>query len=120
MMRFADRTGLISGETPQRYLWTDAFAVCNFLGLSRRTGDGAFGQLALRLVDQVHDVLGHYREDDPRAGRISGLDEAEGRRHPTRGGLRIGKTMRERGPDEPLDELREWERDGQYFHCLTK
>ncbi len=28
--------------------------------------------------------------------------------------------MPERGPDEPFDEQLEWDRDGQYFHYLTK
>jgi len=46
--------------------------------------------------------------------------EPEGQRHPTIGGLRIGKEMNERRSDEPLDERLEWDRDGQYFHYLTK
>jgi len=97
MADFADRTGVTSDRPRRRYLWTDAFAVCNFL----RLGDT---ERALRLVAQVHETLG-------------GLD---GSGHPTRGGLRIGKPEPERGPDEPLDEDREWDRDGQYFHYLTK
>ena len=40
--------------------------------------------------------------------------------HPTRGGLRIGKAMDERGPEEIYNEDLEWDRDGQYFHYLTK
>ncbi len=41
MLEFAERTGLSpAGSSPERYLWTDAFAVCNFLGLYRQTGDG--------------------------------------------------------------------------------
>ena len=39
---------------------------------------------------------------------------------PTRGGLRIGKKLPERDPDEPFAERLEWDRDGQYFHYLTK
>ena len=31
MTRFAERTGLTGARLPRRYLWTDAFAVCNFL-----------------------------------------------------------------------------------------
>ena len=42
MMRFAERTGLVSGRSPMRYLWTDAFAVCNFLGLARATGEARY------------------------------------------------------------------------------
>jgi hypothetical protein len=31
MTEFADQTGLSqAGTVPRRYLWTDAFAVCNF------------------------------------------------------------------------------------------
>jgi hypothetical protein len=67
MLDFADLTGLSStGKAPRRYLWTDAFAVCNFLGLYRQTGSEEYKNLALRLVDQVHNVLGRHREDEPR------------------------------------------------------
>ena len=120
MAAFAERTGLVSTRPPQRYLWTDSFAVCNYLALAGRTGEDAFVDLAVRLVDQVHQVLGRFREDDGRQGWISGLDEHEGELHPTRGGLRIGKKLPERGPDDPFDERLEWERDGQYFHYLTR
>ncbi|MGD2055503.1 MAG: hypothetical protein PVJ15_01755 [Gammaproteobacteria bacterium] len=120
MTRFAERTGLSSGRPPQRYLWTDAFAVCNFLGLAQTTGKQQYRQLALQLIDQVHRTLGRYREDDSRSGWISGLDELEGVVHPTLGGLRIGKELPERGVTEPFDEALEWDRDGQYFHYLTQ
>ena len=92
MSSFATRTGLDSARPPRRYLWTDAFAVTNFLAL----GDVAS---ALRLVDAVHAELG---------------------RGATGGGLRIGKPLPERGRDETYDSRLEWERDGQYFHYLTK
>jgi hypothetical protein len=121
MTEFAAGTGLSPlQEVPRRYLWTDAFAVCNFLELFRQTGDETHKDLALSLVDQVHQTLGRHREDDPRTGWISGLDEPQGKAHPAKGGLRIGKTMNERGPDDPFDERLEWDRDGQYFHYLTK
>lgn len=120
MTAFSVQTGLSGGQAPVRYLWTDAFAVCNFLELNRRTGDAAYGQLALALIGQVHNVLGRHRADDPRIGWISGLGEKEGKLHPTTGGLRIGKAQNERGPDEPMGERQEWDRDGQYFHYLTK
>lgn len=121
MARFAEATGLTAaGKPSRRYLWTDAFALCNFLGLYRQTGEEGYRDLALRLVDQVHGQLGRHREDDRRTGWISGLSEPEGQRHPTLGGLRIGKEMNERRPDEPLDDRLEWDRDGQYFHYLTK
>ncbi len=51
MMSFAERTGLSSGRPAKRYLWTDAFALCNLLGLARATGDKRYRELALRLVD---------------------------------------------------------------------
>jgi hypothetical protein len=120
MIAFADRTGLTSDRPAQRYLWTDAFAVCNFLALARATGEKHHAELALQLVERVHATLGRHRPDDGRRGWLSGLSEAEGAAHPTRGGLRIGKPLPERGFDEPFDDELEWERDGQYFHYLTK
>ena len=121
MIEFANRTGLGRDKTvPRRYLWTDAFAVCNFLELYHQTRDEKYKELALGLVNQVHNILGRHRKDDPRAGWISGLDEDEGKIHPTRGGLRIGKEINERQPDDLFDERMEWDRDGQYYHYLTK
>lgn len=123
MLAFAQRTGLTIDAPPERYqaeryqadryLWTDAFAVCNFLALGRT-------DLALRLVDQVHHTLGQHRPDDSRAGWLSGLTGAEAAAHPTAGGLRIGKRWPERAEGEPYHPQLEWERDGQYFHYLTK
>jgi hypothetical protein len=121
MAEFARRTGLLPGVTsPRRYLWTDAFAVCNFLGLYEETGEERFREGVFRLVDQVHRTLGRHRQDDGRTGWISGLGEQEGALHPTCGGLRIGKRLKERGADDPFDEPLEWDRDGQYYHYLTK
>src|SRR6478609_1760484 len=91
MTRFAERG--------RRYLWTDAFAVCNYIALGEL-------DLAVGLVDNVHHTLGRYRADDVRHGWISGLSESDGDAHPTSGGLRIGKPF-------PED-------DGQYFHYLTR
>jgi hypothetical protein len=71
--------------------------------MTHATGDGEYTELALRLVDRVHRVLGRGSEA-----------------HPTCAGLRIGKRLPERRADEPFDERLEWERDGQYFHYLTK
>jgi len=121
MAEFAGLTGLDPPSAhPRRYLWTDAYAVCNYLELFRRTGDGTYRDLALHLVDLVHHTLGRHRDDDSRTGWISGLPDEEGEAHPTRGGLRIGKLLPERRPDEPFDERLEWDRDGQYYHYLTK
>ena len=93
MTEYIERTT----RTKTRYLWTDAFAVCNLLALGDVSG-------ATKLVELVHRRLGQHG------------DAA----HPTRGGLRIGKPLPERGEDEPYDERLEWDRDGQYFHYLTK
>ncbi len=121
MLDFARLTGLTSVAVhPRRYLWTDAFAVCNYLELFCLANDETYRDLALRLVDQVHHTLGRHRDDDPRSGWISGLDEEEGERHPTRGGLRIGKQLNERKLKEPPIERLEWDQDGQYYHYLTK
>jgi hypothetical protein len=121
MAAFARRTGFSpAADNPQRYLWTDAFAVCNFLELLERTGDQEYRRAAAALIEQVHWFLSRFRRDDIRKGWISGLDEETGRCHPTLGGLRIGKPLKERGTDEIIDERLEWDRDGQYFHYLTK
>jgi hypothetical protein len=120
MDAFAMRTGLTSEQPPRRYLWTDAFAVCNYLGLARASGDPKYTRYARQLVNQVHHVLGRHRDDDSRSGWISGLGDADGEQHPTRGGLRIGKPQPERGTRESYDERSEWDRDGQYFHYLTR
>jgi hypothetical protein len=103
--RFAADSGLTGGGRPRRYLWTDAFAVMTWVGLHEATGERRFLEPALALVRQVHEVLG-VNASDPE--------------HPTARGLRIGKPLPERRPDEPYDPELEWERDGQYFHYLTK
>lgn len=121
MREFAHRTGLApAASAPKRYLWTDAFAVCNFLSLYEVAEDPSYLELATSLIDQVHETLGRHRPDDARTGWISGLDEEAGRIHPTAGGLRIGKRLTERQAGQAIDEREEWDRDGQYFHYLTK
>ena len=121
MAEFAGRTGLDPPlANPRRYLWTDAYAVCNYIELYRRTEEETYRDLALRLVSQVHHTLGRHRADDRRTGWISGLSDGEGEVHPTIGGLRIGKPLPERRSGEPFDERLEWERDGQYYHYLTR
>jgi hypothetical protein len=121
MVDFGSRTGLSDpNRAPVRYLWTDAYAVCNYLELYQRTANEDWKEQASSLVEQVHHVLGRHRADDSRTGWISGLSDFRGERHPTAGGLRIGKRLPERPPNEPPDERLEWDRDGQYFHYLTK
>lgn len=119
---FARRTGLTAaeGDSARRYLWTDAFAVQTFFRLAHALKDTTYRDLAFKLIDAVHSHLGQYHPRDPRKGLISGLPEAEGRQHPTAGGLRIGKSDPERGAKEPYNERLEWDRDGQYFHYLTR
>jgi len=124
---FARRTGVVGSAPPRRYLWTDAFAVTACLALHRRdrsegrpAADAPWLALAVRLVEQVHHILGRHRRDDARTGWISGLDEEEGAHHPTAGGLRIGKPLPERRPGQASDARLEWEQDGQYYHYLTR
>jgi hypothetical protein len=74
MSEFATRTGLSpAARDQQRYLWTDAFAVCNFLELFRRTGEQGYRQYATQLIDNVHHMLGRYRDDDMRSGWIGSM-----------------------------------------------
>lgn len=121
MRAFAERTAIeADGPRSRRYLWTDAFSVCNFLALHRATGNARHLATARALVDAVHATLGRHRPDDVRRGWLSGLEEAGGHAHPTRGGLRIGKPLPERAPGAAPDERSEWDRDGQYFHYLTR
>lgn len=119
---FAQRTGLAGGDGDpgRRYLWTDAFAVQTCFGLAHALGEPRYHQLALELIDGVHEVLGCFHPQDSRSGWISGLPDADARKHPTIAGLRIGKQVPERPVDEPLDDRLEWDRDGQYFHYLTR
>jgi hypothetical protein len=102
MTQFARLTGLSPAvSSPTRYLWTDAFAVCNFLGLYQETGEEVFRNLALQLVDQVHNVLGRHRHDDRRAGWISGYDEGEDACILLRGACVSGRDFRNAGPKIP-------------------
>jgi hypothetical protein len=126
MRNFAVRTGLASttnedsSPLTRRYLWTDAFAVSNFFQLSRHfpQEEQWYRQTALHLIDSVHNGLGKFRSDDAeRVGKwLSGASE----HHPTAGGLRIGKPLNEKLPGEAYDSDTEWDKDGQYFHYLTK
>jgi hypothetical protein len=84
-----------------RYLWTDGFAVVNFITLYKQTSNQKYLTLASRLIHTVHDVLGRTRDG---SARLAGATEE----WPLRGGLRIGKHSAT-GSDA----------DGQYFHYLT-
>lgn len=121
MEDYATKTGTTNLQTPsRRYLWTDAFAVTNFLGLYQETERIEYLNYALQIIDQVHKVLGKHRLDEENLGWLSGLSEKEGQLHPTLGGLRIGKHLSERKIGAPIDEFIESDCDGQYFHYLTK
>jgi len=91
------------GRTHGRYLWTDAFGVCNLISLYHVTKDKQFLEFADVLINDVHDVLGKDRAGRARLGNATN-------ERPTLGGLRIGKE-KEEGMDDG---------DGQYFHYLTK
>ena len=84
-----------------RYLWTDGFAVVNFLTFYVETKDERYLTLAKRLIQTVHNILGRTR--DAKSKLPGATDE-----YPLNGGLRIGK----------IDEAGS-NGDGQYFHYLT-
>lgn len=87
----------------RRYLWSDAFGVCNYISLHDAATEKEHKAQLLNqadvLISDVHEELGCYRDSQRRLGSSSIAE-------PTRGGLRIGKE----------DE----QEDGQYFHYLTK
>lgn len=120
MLDFAERSGLTGSHPSDRYLWTDAFAVCNFIALYHAKKDTSYLSLAKRLIGDVHKVLGCYALESGKKGYISALPPDEAALHPTIGGLRIGKKEPERPKGEAYDPEKEWDRDGQYFHYLTK
>lgn len=117
---FAALTGLTAGDASRRYLWTDAFAVQSFFGLSHALNSEEYQQRGLQLIDLVHQHLGKFHSKDSRKGWISGLTEDEAKTRPTIAGLRIGKDLPERKNDESYNSKLEWERDGQYFHYLSR
>jgi len=80
----------------RRHLWTDAFAVCNYVAL----GDLVH---AKELVDKVHATLAHART----GGWLPGASEQQ----PTRGGLRTG------GSDEDVQEFHHLTR---WMHALER
>lgn len=122
MHRFGKRTGISSdeGNRKKRYLWTDAFALLNFLALSEIEKDSKYETYALKIMKEVHHTLGKFAPKDSRDGWISQLSEEEAKKHPTIAGLRIGKDLLERSEDTPYNRQLEWDRDGQYYHYLTR
>jgi hypothetical protein len=84
-----------------RYLWTDGFAVVNFITLYTECSDTKYLDLAKRLIHTVHEILGRTRDG---TARLPGATDE----FPLKGGLRIGK-HHATGSDA----------DGQYHHYLT-
>ena len=82
-------------KEPTCYLWTDAFAVCNFLELYHQTDEPEQLQWALELDDQVHQTLGKYHKESNHKGWISGLDDQQACLRPILDSLRIGKILDE-------------------------
>lgn len=84
-----------ASPAPSRYLWSDAFGVCNLLSLHYASKEeGAAGtptssiwiDMADVLINDVHNTLGKNRSLTKRLGNAT--DE-----HPLLGGLRIGKVI---------------------------
>lgn len=119
---FATRTGIRkgTGEESRRYLWTDAFAVQAFFTLYNITKEEQYKRDAIRTIDLVHEHLGRFHPDDPRQGHLSGPEETAAEKHPTAGGLRIGKRLPERQKHDSYNSSLEWESDGQYFHYISR
>lgn len=88
-------------DKQRRYLWSDAFGVCDFLALYYATDQHKFLLQAEALVRDVHADLGFFRGSSTK--RLSPLATEDA---PLLGGLRIGKPQAHE--------------DGQYFHYLTK
>ena len=63
MDKFAVLTGLspVGNLPPRRYLWTDAFAVCNFLGLARLTHNKNYTHLIRQGNDLLTQVFNHLK-----------------------------------------------------------
>jgi len=71
-------------DNKSRYLWTDAFGVCNYITMYYESGDIQYLSAADALIQSVHDVLGKDRQGNRRLGKATDQE-------PTKGGLRIGK-----------------------------
>lgn len=120
MNNFLLSTGVKGDRPSKRYLWTDALALENLIQLELKTGNQTFTKYALELIDMVHNQLGRFDNKDKRKGWISNLSNGEAKIRPTAGGLRIGKPKLERAIGESFSSIDEWDRDGQYFHYLTR
>jgi hypothetical protein len=75
MHKFALPSGLFPVGANQsrshRYLWTDAFAVCNYLGFYRQSAQPVWLQQVKDLVAQVHQTFGQHRPQGGYHGWLS-------------------------------------------------
>ena len=55
-------------DNKSRYLWTDAFGVCNYITLYYETGENRYLDQADALIENVHDILGKDRSLQKRLG----------------------------------------------------
>ncbi|CAJ1954722.1 unnamed protein product [Cylindrotheca closterium] len=114
----------------RRYLWTDAFALANFVSLSHNTEKkerqpekataAVYQEHARNLMDAVHETLAKHRLGHKEPHKAATWLPNASNEHPTAGGLRIGKPEDERPLNIPYNSETEWDKDGQYFHYLTK
>ena len=120
MQDYARLTGLAPANAhPRRYLWTDAFAVCNYLELFAGPMMKPIGiWLYASSIRCIIPSAGTAKTIPDAAGSAALMSRRVSGIRP--GGLRIGKQLNERRPDEPPNERLEWDRDGQYYHYLTK
>ena len=121
MADFAETTGPSRGASPAETISLDR-RLCRLQfprylqsdGRHQVSGSGA----AARGSGPSHPRPATWGRPQVRVDQRAGRGGRQ--KHPTIGGLRIGKKLKERGPAEPYDERVEWDRDGQYFHYLTK
>jgi len=73
-----------------RYLWTDAFAVLNFITLARETANPIYLSHARTLVSTVHGILGRTRDGST---QLPGAAPSS----PLEGGLRKSARKTRRG-----------------------
>ena len=112
MDEFALGTGLEPIiETPRRYLWTDAFAVCNFLELYARTANEAYmapclAPSSIRSMRFWENTAQMILE----AGGSVDWTSKRGECIPRRGGLRIGKKVERAKTEGAVSRRPEWDR----------
>ena len=84
-------------EAAERYLWTDAFGVLNYLSLHHRMSsqggerDMTYLTRAEQLVEAVESTLGTMRSDGKAERKMAPCDDTQSRPFRQFKGLRIGK-----------------------------